>query len=141
MPEINGKALIRGIGLFLGLYMIHVVLLPKLVGEQAAMGDYKGLLYGINQALGLATCLIPGFIAAKAAGHHGFIHGGIVGGVSTILTALIAMLWAIITGAKFFGLETLPFWLVINMFLSAFGGLLATNMEEPEVKEEPEGGQ
>jgi prepilin signal peptidase PulO-like enzyme (type II secretory pathway) len=132
MPEINGKALVRGIVLFLVLYVIHVVFLPQLVGEQAATGEYQGLLYGINQALGLATCLIPGFLAAKIAGHHGFIHGGLVGGVSTILTALIAMIWAIATGGKFFGLETLPFWLVINMFLSAFAGLIATNLEEPE---------
>ncbi len=130
MPEVNGRALIRGIVLFLVLYMIHVVFLPQLVGEQAVSGEYQGLLYGINQALGLATCLIPGFLAAKIAGHHGFIHGALVGGISTILTALIAMLWAIATGAKFFGLETLPFWLVINMFLSAFAGLIATNLEE-----------
>ena len=132
MPEINGKALIRGIVLFLVLYMIHVVFLPQLIGEQAVSSEYQGLLYGINQALGLATCLIPGFLAAKIAGHHGFIHGALVGGISTILTALIAMLWAIATGAKFFGLETLPFWLVINMFLSAFAGLIATNLEESE---------
>jgi len=132
MPEIHGRALVRGIGLFIVLYMIHVILLPKLIGEEAATGEYQGLLYGINQALGLATCLIPGFVAAKIAGHLGFIHGGLVGGISTIVTALIAMIWAIATGAKFFGLETLPFWLVINMFLSAFAGLLATNMEEPE---------
>lgn len=132
MPEINGKALVRGIVLFLVLYVIHVVFLPQLLGEQAATGEYQGLLYGINQALGLATCLIPGFLAAKIAGHHGFVHGGLVGGISTILTALIAMIWAIATGGKFFGLETLPFWLVINMFLSAFAGLIATNLEEPE---------
>lgn len=132
MPEINGKALVRGIVLFLVLYVIHVIFLPQLLGEQAATGEYQGLLYGINQALGLATCLIPGFLAAKIAGHHGFVHGGLVGGISTILTALIAMIWAIATGGKFFGLETLPFWLVINMFLSAFAGLIATNLEEPE---------
>lgn len=132
MAEINGRALFRGIVLFLLLYIIHVVLLPQLVGEKAVTGDYQGLLYGINQTLGLATCLIPGFVAAKIAGHHGFVHGGLVGGVSTILTALIAMIWAIVTGAKFFGLETMPFWLVINIFLSAFAGLLATNMEASE---------
>jgi hypothetical protein len=132
MPEINGRALLVGIGLFLALYVIHVVLLPQLVGEQAAMGDHQGLLYGINQALGLATCLVPGFVAAKIVGHHGFIHGGLVGSISTILTALLAMIWAIVTGGKFFGLETLPFWLVVNMFLCAFAGLVATNMVESD---------
>jgi hypothetical protein len=73
---------------------------------------------------------VSGFIAAKKAAHHGFVHGGIVGFISTILTALMAMLWSIITGAQFAGLATLPFWLVINAFLCAFAGLIATNMVE-----------
>ena len=128
--ELNGKALVWGIALFLILYVVHIVFLPQLVGEAAATGDNAGILYTINQALGLATCLVPGFIAAKKAGHHGFIHGGVVGGISTVLTALLAMVWAIITGGKFFGLETLPFWLLINAFLCAFAGLVATNMVE-----------
>lgn len=132
MPEINGRALLVGIGLFLSLYIIHIVLLPQLVGEQAAMGGNGGLLYGMNQALGLATCLVPGFVAAKIAGHHGFIHGGLVGAISTMLTVLLAMVWAIATGGKFFGLETFPFWLVVNIFLSAFAGLIATNMVESD---------
>lgn len=132
MVNINGKALLWGIAIFLGLYIVHVVLLPILVGQNAADSDYKEVLYFVNQALGLATCLVSGFVAARVAGHHGFMHGGIVGGVSTILTALLAMLWAIVTGAKFFGLETLPFWLVINGFLCAFAGLMATNMVEDD---------
>lgn len=132
MINLYGPAILKGIGLFLTLYFIHVVLLPQLVGESAATGDYQGLLYGINQLLGLATCMIPGFMAARMAGHHGFLHGMLVGGISTVLTALMAMLWSIITGAKFFGLEMFPFWLVMNGFLSAFAGLLATNMTESE---------
>jgi cyanate permease len=133
--ELNGKALTWGIGLFMILYVVHIVLLPQLLGEAAATGDNAGILYTINQALGLGTCLIPGFIAAKKAGHHGFLHGGVVGGVSTVLTALLAMIWAIVTGGKFFGLETLPFWLVINAFLGAFAGLIATNMVEDHTSE------
>lgn len=129
---INGKALLWGITIFLGLYLFHLVLLPTLIGQEAATGEHKELLYFVNQALGLATCLVSGFVAARVAGHHGFVHGGIVGGVSTILTALLAMLWAIVTGAKFYGLETLPFWLLINAFLCAFAGLMATNMVEDD---------
>ena len=128
----NGRALLWGIGIFLGIYILHVILLPLLVGQEAAASEHQGLLYGINQLLGLSTCLVSGFVAAKVAGHHGFVHGGIVGAVSTILTALLAMFWAILTGAKFMGLATMPFWLVINGFLCAFAGLLATNMVEDE---------
>lgn len=132
MNNIHGPAILRGIAIFLTLYVIHVVLLPQLVGESAVAGDYQGLLYGINQLLGLATCLIPGYAAARIAGHHGFLHGGLVGAISTVLTALMAMAWSIFTGAKFFGLGMLPFWLVINAFLCAFAGILATNMTVSE---------
>lgn len=129
---IDGKALLRGILIFLALYLFHVALLPQLVGEKAATSDSQGLLYFVNQVLGLATCLIPGYVAARMAGHHGFAHGGLVGAVSTILTALLAMLWAIVTGARFSGLAMLPFWLVINAFLCAFAGLVATSVAEDD---------
>ena len=133
--EINGKALLWGIGIFVAIYVLHIALLPLLIGKEAAASENQGLLYAINQGLGLATCLVSGFVAAKKADHHGFVHGGIVGFVSTILTALMAMLWSIVTGAKFAGLATLPFWLVVNGFLCAFAGLLATNMIEDETAE------
>jgi len=133
--EINGKALLWGIGIFVAIYVLHIALLPSLIGKEAAESENQGLLYAINQGLGLATCLVSGFVAAKKADHHGFVHGGIVGFVSTILTALMAMLWSIVTGAKFAGLATLPFWLVVNGFLCAFAGLLATNMIEDETAE------
>jgi cyanate permease len=133
--EINGKALLWGIAIFVAIYVLHIVLLPSLIGKEAAESENQGLLYAVNQALGLATCLVSGFVAAKKADHHGFVHGAIVGFVSTILTALMAMLGSIVTGAKFAGLATLPFWLVVNGFLCAFAGLLATNMVEDESAE------
>ena len=128
--DISGKAILWGIGIYLAIYAVHLGLLPILVGKEAAEGDYQGLLYALNQLLGLSTCLVSGFVAARKAGRLGFAHGGYVGLISTILTALIAMLWAIISGNKFYGLETLPFWLLINGFLCAFAGLVATNMDE-----------
>ncbi len=130
--EINGKALLWGIAIFLGIYVLHISLLPLLIGKEAAESGNQGVLYAVNQALGLATCLVSGFVAARKADHHGFVHGGIVGVIGTILTALMAMIWAILTGAKFAGLATMPFWLVVNGFLCAFAGLLATNMVEDD---------
>lgn len=127
MLNLDGKALTFGLFLFLFLYILHVLLLPLMVGEQAAQSEYQGLLYGINQLLGISTCMFPGFVAGKKSGQQGFLHGGIVGGVGTILTALGAMLWSLITGAKFMGLGMLPFWLLINVFLSGFGGFIANS--------------
>lgn len=130
MPPLHGPAILKGIALFLGLYVFHVGLLPLLIGERAAASDYQSLLYGIHQLLGLITCLLPGFVAAKIARSHGFFHGGLVGGVGTLLTALMAMGWALLTGARMMGLGMLPFWLVINVFLCAFAGMLATHTAE-----------
>lgn len=130
MPPLHGSALLKGIALFLGLYTLHVVFLPLLVGERAANSDYQSLLYGLSQLLGVLTCLAPGFVTAKIARTHGFLHGGLVGGIGTILTALMAMVWAVLTGARMMGLAMLPFWLVINVFLCAFAGMLATSKAE-----------
>lgn len=127
MLSLNGRALLWGIGLFMLLYTLHVLLLPILVGERVSGSEYQGLLYGINQLLGISTCFVPGFVCGKISGRMGFVHGAIVGGVGTILTALLAMLWSLATGARFFGLAMIPFWLLINIFLSAFAGFIANS--------------
>ena len=133
MPiSLNGRAILWGIGLFVLLYFVHVAVLPWLVGERAQGSDEQMVLYFISQALGILTCLAPGYVAAKMAGHHGFVHGGLVGGISTVVTALIAMVFAIATGNKFFGLATMPFWIVINGFLGAFAGIMATNLADED---------
>jgi len=56
-------------------------------------------------------------------------------GAAPILTALIAMLWAVITGARFSGLASIPFWVLTNAFLAAFAGIMATNLKETSESE------
>lgn len=128
--DLNGKALIRGVVLYLTLYMLHLGLLPLLAGEKASSSDIRMVLYALNQFIGLVTCLAPGYLAGRVAGRQGFMHGGIVGGVSTVMTALLAMVWAVITGARFYGIDTLPFWVMVNVFLGAVAGIYATNLDE-----------
>ena len=130
MPDLNARALLWGAGLFMLLYLLHILLLPWLVGERVSGSEYQGLLYGINQLLGVSTCLIPGFVSARISGRMGFVHGGVVGAIGTILSALSAMAWSLGTGAKFVGLAMLPFWLLINVFLSAFAGFIANSVED-----------
>lgn len=127
---VNGRALLWGTAVFIGLYAVHLLLLPVLVGTEAGGKESDATLYGVHQFLGLATCLVSGFVAARIAGQRGFLHGGVVGIIGTFATAFAAMLWSIVTGAKFFGLATLPFWLMVNGFLGAFAGIVATNLKE-----------
>lgn len=128
--DCDAKAVLWGLGVFLGLYVLHLLLLPWLVGAGAGGKEGDAALYGLHQFLGLATCLVSGFVAARIAGNRGFLHGGLVGLLGTLVTALLAMLWAGVTGAKFLGLTTLPFWLMVNGFLGAFAGIVATNLQE-----------
>lgn len=132
--DLNGKALVRGVGLYLALYVVHLGLLPLLAGQEASSSDIRMVLYALNQFIGLVTCLAPGYLAGRVAGRQGFMHGGIVGGVSTVITALMAMLWAVMTGARFYGVDTLPFWVMVNVFLGAVAGIYATNLEESNDK-------
>lgn len=130
--DLNGRALSWGVGLYIALYVMHLFVLPLLIGKEAASSESQGLLFALNQILGLATCLVPGYLAGRMAGRQGYLHGGIVGGVSTVITALMAMLWAVMTNAHFYGLDTLPFWIMVNVFLGAVAGIYATNLEEPD---------
>lgn len=128
--NINGRALLWGLAVFVLLYIVHLLLLPVLIGTEQGGKESDATLYGVHQFLGLATCLVSGFVAARIAGQQGFLHGGVVGILGTFATAFAAMLWSIVTGAKFFGLATLPFWLMVNGFLGAFAGIVATNLEK-----------
>ena len=132
---INRKALLWGTGIFIVLYAIHLLLLPLLVGTEQGGKASDSTLYGIHQFLGLATCLVSGFVAARLAKQNGFLHGFIVGCLGTLVTALAAVLWSLATGAKFPILGTFPFWLLVNGFLSAFAGLMASNLKEEEADE------
>jgi putative membrane protein (TIGR04086 family) len=80
----------------------------------------------------VATCLVSGFVAGRIAGERGFLHGLGAGGLGTVITALAAVLWSFMTGADFPFLATLPFWVVVNGFLGAFAGLVATHLGEED---------
>jgi hypothetical protein len=131
---INRKALFWGTGVFIVLYIIHLLLLPLLVGTEQGGKASDSTLYGIHQFLGLMTCLVPGFVAARLAKQSGFLHGFLVGGLGTFVTAAAAVLWSLLTGAKFPSLGTFPFWLLVNGFLSAFAGLVASNLKDEEAE-------
>jgi hypothetical protein len=131
---IHRKALLLGTGVFIVLYVIHLLLLPLLVGTEQGGKASDATLYGIHQFLGLMTCLVPGFVAARLAQQSGFLHGFVVGALGTLVTALAAVLWSLVAGAKFPILDTFPFWLLVNGFLSAFAGLVASNLNEEETE-------
>jgi len=133
--NLNGRAILSGIGLYVLLYFLHIGALPWLVGEKAAGSDEQVVLYFVSQGLGILTCLAPGYLAAKMAGHHGFVHGGLVGGISTVITALIAMVFAIVAGSQFVGFGSMPFWVVVNGFLGAFAGIMASDLTDDETED------
>jgi MFS family permease len=130
MLNLNPKALRWGLALFIVLYATHLLLLPLLVGTEGGGKESSGTLYAVHQFLGLATCLVAGFVAARIAGERGFLHGAVVGGVGTLLTFLAALLWSLATGAKFLGMGMLPFWMMVNGFLAGFAGFVAANLKE-----------
>ena len=126
--NINRKALVQGTGIFIVLYFIHLMMLP-MVAKSTQSGNGASAWYGLHQFLGIATCLLSGFVAARIAGERGAFYGFNVGALGTVISALAAMLWSKITGAQFPGLGMLPFWIFVNGFLAAVGGLFALNLK------------
>lgn len=120
----NLKAIAVGTAVFAALYFIHLMILPLLIKSLESGGGE--VIFAVHQGLGLATCLLSGYIAARIAGRRGFMHGFNVAALGTALSALAAALWSKLTGAPFPGLAMLPFWIFVNGSLAGFAGLFAT---------------
>ncbi|PZN72737.1 MAG: hypothetical protein DM484_23965 [Candidatus Methylumidiphilus alinenensis] len=136
MNNVNPKAIIIGTSVFALLYVIHILILP-LLKNSLDMGE-GGSMFAVSQMLGVSTCLISGYIAARVSGERGFFYGFNVGALGTVLSALAAVAWSMFTGAKLpgLGLVTLPYWIFVNGSLAGFAGLLVINMID-EGKREP----
>lgn len=137
MKKINLRAVVQGTLVFIALYCIHLLILPWL-SDAFTSGDRESLVFAIHQFLGLATCMVSGYVAAVIAGEKGFFYGLGVGALGTVISALAAVLWAVVMDAPFPTLVRLPFWVMVNGFLSAFAGLLATYSDDAADK--PAGG-
>jgi putative membrane protein (TIGR04086 family) len=132
--NLNPKALIVGTAVFAALYFIHLMILPLLMKSLNSGGGE--LIFGVHQGLGLATCLLSGYIAARIAGRRGFMHGFNVAAIGTVLSALAAVLWSKLMDAPFPGLAMLPFWIFVNGSLAGFAGLFATEYGKENKGEE-----
>lgn len=134
--KVNLRAVLQGTLVFIALYCVHLLVLPW-VAQAFAKGDDASVMFGIHQFLGLATCLVSGYVAASIAGENGFFYGLGVGALGTLISAVAAVVWSLTMDAPFPVLARLPFWAMVNGFLAGFAGLLATYSEdagEPQKK-------
>lgn len=129
MKNINFRAVISGTAVFLALYCVHLLFLPMLA-EAYAKGDKESWVFGVHQLLGVATCLVSGYVAAVVSNEKGFFYGLGVGVIGTVISAIAAWAWSEVAGAPTPELSRLPFWAMINGFLAAFAGLLATYADD-----------
>jgi len=136
MNNTNPKAIIIGTAVFVLIYCIHILILP-LLRFKLEMGDGNAM-FAVSQMLGVATCFISGYVSASISGERGFFYGFNVGALGTVLTALAAVAFSWLTGAKMpgSGLHTLPYWLFVNGSLAGFAGLLVINMIEEGKREQ-----
>ena len=136
MNTVNPKAILIGTLVFAMIYAVHILILP-LLKNSLDMGE-GGAMFAVSQMLGIATCFVSGYTAARIAGERGFFYGFNVGAIGTVLSALAAVAFSMVTGAKLpgLGLITLPYWIFVNGSLAGFAGLLVINMVEEGKKEE-----
>lgn len=128
MNNIKIKAIVIGTAVFAGFYTLHILIYP-LMRFKLGSGDGSAM-FAVSQMLGVATCFISGYVAARIAGERGFFYGFNVGSLGTVLSALAAVTFAFITGAPLpgTGLQSLPFWLFVNGSLAGFAGLAVIDM-------------
>jgi MFS family permease len=135
MNNINPKAIIVGTAVYAFIYAVHIMILP-LVKNSLEIGEGGGMIL-VSQMLGVATCFISGYVSARIAGKRGFFYGFNVGALGTVLSALAAAAFSLLTGASMpgLGLRTLPFWIFVNGSLAGFAGLLVIDMVEEGKRE------
>ncbi|TAN47276.1 MAG: hypothetical protein EPN21_17890 [Methylococcaceae bacterium] len=131
--NIDRKAIYNGTLVFIGLYTLHILMVPLLT-KVFQEGWKSTAVFGISQILGLATCLLAGYVAARTAGERGFFYGFNVGAFGTLLTALGAVVFSFLFGLKFPFLQSLPFWIFANGFLAAVAGIMTTNFADTQTK-------
>lgn len=111
---INSKAIGCDTAVLILVYALHVLilLLPR---HKLDRGEDLAI-FAVSQILGIATCLILGYISARIAGERGLFYGFNVGALGTIFSGLSAVLHSYATGAQLpgSGLATLPFWIFVN---------------------------
>jgi hypothetical protein len=129
MNTTNPKAILIGTAVFAFIYGIHVMILP-LLRDSLDSGEGTAMFF-VSQMLGVATCFISGYVSARIAGEHGFFYGFNVGALGTLLSALAAVGFSMLTGAVLPGtsLRALPFWIFVNGSLAGFAGLLINTLD------------
>ena len=86
-PRLHLGAIAAGIFSFIGLYVLlglAILFVLALFSDRIP----SNALYGGFKVVGLVSWAVPGYVAARIAGHRGWLHGALTGVVVGLLVAL-----------------------------------------------------
>lgn len=131
LKSLHRQALVQGLGIFLGLYFLHIVIVPLLGKISAGPWKDNSVIFFTSQLLGVATCLVSGFWAGRVAGRRGFLHGLLVASMGMVVTAAAALGWAQVFNLKAPFLGSLFHWMFINGAITGFAGMVGQEYHKP----------
>lgn len=134
VDELDLRAVTRGVIVFVVLLIAYTLLGFLFAQIASGLGTTDpmigGVMYFLDRLLWIASVMVPGAFAGRAAGKHFFLHGAVVGGIGGILTVLFLYLWFLALGGPSPFDSGLPLNLLLMVLLCGFGAIAG----EPRVK-------
>ena len=135
IDRIDLQAVMRGVIAFVVLLIAYTLLGWVFAQIASSLGakdpTVSGILAFSNRLLWIASVMVPGAIAGRAAGKHFFLHGVIVGVIGGIISVLFLALESLVLGAPSSLDASLPMRFLATVLLCGFGGIAGERHAKP----------
>lgn len=120
MRKLQWKAVLAGIGVYIGLWISWNMITPTIfdLSTKSAPRGFKASF----EIFSILAAVVPGYVAAQVATHHRVIHGLLTGVALALVMLVFWLLFGAITNSNLLGALFYPVTLCV---LGAFGGKLS----------------
>ena len=137
IDRIDLQAVTKGVIVFVVLLIAYTLLgwvFAEIANRLGAKDPtVSGILVFSERLLWIASIMVPGAIAGRAAGKHFFLHGVIVGVIGGIISVLFLALESLALGAPSPLDASLPMRFLAAVLLCGFGGIAGERHAKPAV--------
>ncbi len=135
VEKIDLRAVMKGVVVFVGLFIAYFLIGLAFTQLGSSLGTKNPMVSGViafsNRLLWIASIMVPGWVAGRAAGKSFFLHGALVGVIGGAFSVFLLFLGSLAIGTRSPFDSMLPLSLLITAFLCGFGGLVGEHRGKP----------